>query len=406
MPYSSRIDRRSFYFAMVLTFFGIVCHVGADVERANYEIYELAEGEVLDSELWLRADTATFAGTAHEDITVFSKDIVFSGSLGGDVHALATQLLLFSGSASNQLRFLGQRQIRIEGHAKKSLVAVASSITLSSVARLDGAAVLVGDTVITAGEQHGDLWVIASKATIQGELFGDLRIIADDIVLQPGTIIHGDVVYSSASELVPGSKVTIGGEIRRQKLPTWGLSYQDYLLFQLSLFVSTILIAMPLIRMFPHTIGMSVGFIREAPGRSAIVGIATLWAAPISAAVAILFPMALPIGIIALATLVLFGFLSQIIVALIVGGLIVRNQGPSSFRRVMLTVCCGLVLLYILVSIPIVSLIVWMVIVTLGTGGLILGSLATQHPTRLQPTPSGPGNETPPGSEHETNEES
>ena len=403
MPSSLCTDRQSIFFAIVLALFGIAGNAGADVERADYETYELAEGEILDSELWLHADAATFAGTTHEDISVLSKDIVLSGSLGGDVHALATQLLLFNGTASNQLRFAGRR-IQIEGHANKSLVAVASSITLSSVARLDGAAVLVGDTVTTAGEQHGHLWIVANKATIQGELFGDLRIIADDIVLQPGTIIHGNVVYSSASELVPGSKVTIGGEVRRKELVSWGLSYKDYILFQLSLFVSTILIAVPFIRLFPHTIGLSVGFIREAPGRSAMVGIAALWAAPISVALAVLFPITLPLGMIALATLVLFGFLSQIIVALIVGGLLVKNQGPSPFRKVMLTVCCGLVLLYILASIPIVSVIVWMVIITLGTGGLILGCLATQRPAILQPPPSGSAKETPPGSENETNE--
>ena len=406
MPTFLRADRRPLFFAIVLTCFSIVRHADADVERADDEIYELADGEVLHSELWLRADSATFAGTAHEDISVFCKDLVFSGSFGGDVHALATQRLLFSGTASNQLRFAGQRQIRIEGHAKKSLVAVASSITLSADARLDGTAILVGDTVITAGEQRSHLWVIASKATIQGELFGDLRIIADDIVIQPGTIIHGDVVYSSANELVPGSKVTIDGEVRRKELATWRLSYQDYVLFLLSLFVCTILIAIPLIRLCPHTIGMSVGFIREAPGRSAMVGIAALWVAPIAAVLAMIFPMILPIGMIALALLVLFVFLSQILVALSVGDLLIRNQGPSSFRRVIGTISSGLVLLYILATIPIVSLIVWMVIITLGTGGLILGCLATQRPPKLQPAQSGPVKESPSGSENKMNEES
>ena len=350
----------------------------AAVHVAAEESYELPAGERLEQELWLKAGEATLAGDAADDISLFAGSITLSGTLGGDVHALATRQLTFSGTAAEQLRLAGLR-IQFDGHARKSVIAAANSISLSDAARLDDAAILVADTVVTGGEQQGPLWVVANKATIQGVINGDLRIIADDIVIQPGTVIRGDVVYSSTRELTPGSRVLIDGEVRRHVVAGPGLSYAGYLRLLLSLFVSTLLLGLPLIRFLPRTLGLSAGLARTAPGRCALAGLAALWLLPLLAVACLFSPVTLPLGLVLLGTLALLGFLAQVVAALVLGSLLHRRPTPPSYARVGLSFAAGLLLLYILAATPIINLMVWIAAITLGTGGLVMGVLASQQ---------------------------
>lgn len=350
----------------------------AVVEAVHLDLYELAADERLEAELWLRTDEATLAGTAEDDLSILARTLTLSGSFDGDVNALASEQLIFSGDASDQLRLLAL-QVQLDGTARKSLVALARSIAMSPDARLEDAAVLVADTVVTEGYQQGPLWVLANKATIQGELHGSLWILAEDIVIQPGTTIHGDVTYSSPEELIPGSKVTIHGELKRTVVGGPGLTYGGYLMILTAMFLSTLLLGIPLIRFFPRTIGLSAGMIREATGRCILSGMVAVWVLPMFVAAFLLVPLTLPLGLALLCGLVFFGFLSQILVALVLGSLVWRQPAPSTFSRIGITYFLGLLLLYILAAAPILNVMVWIFTATLGLGGLVMGTLASQQ---------------------------
>jgi hypothetical protein len=349
------------------------------LQRLHQDVFELPPGQELESELWLTAGTASFDGTARDDIYVYAQGADLAGDFHGDVWVVGTTSLVFRGTAENQVRLAG-RQVRVDGELRKSLIAIGESVTLTATSKLDRAAVLVGDTVTVAGEQRGDVWIYANTATVQGTIAGALNVTAGDIVISPGTVIRGDLVYASSRELIPGSKVTVGGEIRRQELRTIGFTYSGYLLLQAILFLSTLIVAIPYLRWFPATAAMSAVTLRTAPLRCLVTGLILVWILPVIGIACLLVPWLLPVGVVLLALLVVTLFLSQAAVAIVVGSLLIRRTGRVRFGSAVTALGIGLLALYILTSMPIFNVATWLLVITLGSGALLWGCIATQQP--------------------------
>lgn len=367
------------------------------IERLSRDHYELAAGEVVESELWLTAGSATFSGTTRDDIYVYAARVNLTGTFEQDVWACGGTSLVFSGSAENQVRLAG-RHVRIEGEFQRSVIALGESVALADSARLHGSAVLIGDTVTTAGDLQGDVWIYANTATIQGSIHGDLTITAGDIVISPGTVIDGDILYASAQELLPGSKVEVGGDVIRKDVPAIGLSYSAYLAWQAMLLGSTVILAIPFLRWFPATAGVSVVMLRSAPVRCLLTGLVIVWIVPLVAVAFLVIPWFFPAGLVMLAGILVLVFFSQITVAIFVGSTLLRQSGAQSFRRVIIALLIGLLVLYILTSAPIVNTAVWLLVATIGSGALVWGCIAAQQPFRSTalPTGAGPPNAEPP----------
>lgn len=301
--------------------------------------------------------------------------------------------------ARDQLRLAG-RYLDLRGDAGRSLVAVGGTIALSGDSRLRDAAVLIGNTVVVDGAADAELWVIANEATIQGTIGGNLRIIAGDVVILPGTHIAGDVIYSTPKPLEPGRQVQIDGELVRKQGRTVGLSYPAYLMLQALLFAGALVVALPFVRLFPRTVMHGAGILVRAPGRCMLVGIALTWLTPMAVLLLIWFPVTLPLAIAMLGLLVAYAYLAQVIVALVIGGLLLRRRSSPTPPNAAAALFIGLLLLYILSCIPILSVVVWIGVVTAGVGGLAIGTWSSQQ-VRIPPQGLHPA-DTPP----ESNEDS
>ena len=348
------------------------------VQQENAEVFTLGRTEELDEEIWLRADEANFEGVTKEDISVWARTVNLAGRFEGDIWVLGTERVTFSGAAAGQIRLAGP-VVEMKGEADRSLVAIGAVVNVGGESHIRDTAALLGDSVTIDGQFDENLFVYANKATIQGEIRGTLRLVATDIVILPGTRIDGDLVYSAPRELVPGSKVTIGGEIRRSEAPFIGISSEGLAVLKLAFFTACVLIALPYIRWMPKASAFGIAAISRTPGRSLLVGLLAASCLPAFAAISFHFLLTAPFGLVLLALLFLLMFVSVALVSLTLGGLIYRRLRKGVHPRAIPSFLIGLVVLYIVTFVPILSLVIWGFIWTVGIGGTLLGLWASQQ---------------------------
>ena len=71
----------------------------------------------------------------------------------------------------------------------------------------------------------------------------------------------------------------------------------------------------------------------QQPGRATLIGLATLIIVPIASAVVMITIIGIPVGLIAIALLVIFGYLSYIVTSLLVGSLLFGKQKWNPYLK-------------------------------------------------------------------------
>ena len=337
--------------------------------------FELSPDQTLDEELWLFADTsATLQGYSEDDIFLATTSAELSGTFAGDLWAVGEQIS-FTGRAKDHARFAG-RIIRVAGSIERNLAAAGTTIELDSGAVVKFDTMLVGENVLFKGETR-NLRMVASKATISGRIHGNVRVAADDIVVIPGTEISGNLVYTSPSELVLDKRVTVGGELRRSFSMPGGFeskkpTLRQTISVQSFLYISALLSILAFSALFPQFTGRAVRTLRQSPGWCALAGLLAFGLMPMIGVVSMFTVIGFAVGGLTLGVYFALLYLAKGIVALVIGGILLRRRGPQPFRNVFTALSLGLVLVYLAVWIPYLGRTIWAVITILGLGALIV----------------------------------
>lgn len=369
----------------------LLAGAAAGVELRRTDAYVLAADQTASRELWIVTRTADLRGTVEDDLFVAGESTTLGGEFQNDVWA-AGQTVTFTGTVAEHLRVLASTA-EFGGEVGKSLVAAASSVRLAAGAVVDGDAVLLGENVLCEGSIRGDLRLLAYSTTISGKVGGDVRLVADDIVVMPGTEIAGDLVYTSSKELFLDQKVMLKGRLIRKEVaasiqPPPAPRLTDLIMPHAFFYICALLAALPFLAIFPQFTGRAVRLVRQSGWKCLLVGFAAFCLMPMVGLFAVFTIIGIPLSALVLASYLIMVYLSKVIVALALAGVLLRRRGPQSFGRVFTALSLGLVLLYALAALPMAGFLVWFVIVLLGLGGMVLALFA---PPDLPPAaPTGP----------------
>jgi hypothetical protein len=144
------------------------------------------------------------------------------------------------------------------------------------------------------------------------------------------------------------------------------------------LFVAALMVGIPFAGLLPRLTGNAVRAIRHSSLKCALTGMLCFCLIPMVSTLVLLTLVGIPLGLAMLVVYVLMLYLSKVVVAIAVGGTLMRWRGPQPFGRVMLALSLGLVLLYTATTLPIVGAGVWFIVTFIGAGGLVLGGFQTQ----------------------------
>ncbi len=341
--------------------------------------------EVVDDTLIIHADHVTVDGTVTGNLIVFCGDLSLNGTVKGD-------LLVFTGNArvkgtveGNAFIFAGNTEV--SGRVGQSVHAFTGSFMLPQGAEVGGDAFGFAGAVNQDGDVKRDLVTFAGATIISGSVGRHVRARTEALNVKSSARIGGDlkarVEKKDKLEIDPAA--SIGGKtditiVPREASP-W-LTPRFYvqkvvglaIVFLLGLFLFWLV---PVLRTARVAGGSELG-------KQIGVGVVALVVPPVVACV--LFVILIGIGILAraflIATLIpmlivvlwlLTVYMSKVVVGLAIGQALSKSP-PGAPSGVAMPLLLGLVVVYILISVPILGQVlnlgVWLV--GLGIGVLHL----------------------------------
>ena len=216
-----------------------------------------------------------------------------------------------------------------------------------------------------------------TAATLSGTRRRQRRIAADDIVVMPGTKIGGDLVYTSPKDLFldPG-KVELDGQLVRKELETIQVkapppTLYDIIVLQAYFYLCALVAGIPFIAIFPRFTGRAVRWVRQSAWKCALVGFIAFCLIPMTSLFVFFTIIGIPLGLLLLLVYAIMIYLSKIIVALGIGGIVLRRHGPQPFSRVFAALSLGLIAIYLVTALPLIGSIAAFVVLLTGLGGMV-----------------------------------
>ena len=363
--------------------------------------FKLPSDQVLSNELWLVADAIKIAGTAERSVFLQAQNLELTGQFQREVWALA-DTLTFAGHAQQSLRVAAKRSAQIAGEVAGTLMAAGETVQLQKAAHVAENAVLIGQELIVEGTVSNRLWALGNKITLAGYVGGTARVVADEITLMPGTVIEGDLRYSSEKDLCAPEGVLIKGKLIHAPKPNFGLSLPQLSLAQLvaiqfALFLAALLVGLPFVTLFPLFTTRAVTQLRTQPSKCMLAGAIALALLPMLAVMAALTWVGLPLGVLLLGAWAMLLYLAKFIVAipLAVRLLTLRGQ-PERPLGALPVLVVGLFLLYVAATLPLIGFAVQLVTVLYGMGALVLALFGGERGLPVVMMPGGPRASEPP----------
>ena len=351
--------------------------------------------EVVDDTLIIHADHVTVDGTVTGNLFVFGGDLSMNGTVKGDLFSFAGNIRIKGTVEGNVFAFGGNTEL--SGRVGQSMHAFTGNFMMPQGAEVGGDAFGFAGAVNQDGEIKRDLVTFAGATIISGSVGRHVRARTEALNVKSSARIGGDlkarVEKKDKLEIDPAA--SIGGKTDIKFAPArpspW-LRPRFYVQKALGLAI-VFLLGLFMYWLFPVLRTARVAGGTEL-AKSVGVGFLALVAPPVAACV--LFIILIGIGILArvflFATLIpllitvlwlLTLYLSKVVVGLAVGRALSKSPPGKSIAMPLLL---GLVVVYIVISLPILghvlNLGVWLV--GLGIGVLHLW----RHHRALAPLPA------------------
>ncbi len=358
------------------------------IQFISTNLVDIAKSETINDEQWIYTIDAEVNGIVKDDLFILSGNrINLGGTFERNIWGIGT-LVNLTGEVQHNVRLIG-KTVQIGGHINGNILALADTLKITPKATIQGDMKLMGNNVILEGSTQGNVTITASRVvTISGIIDGDLNIIAPEIILQRNTRIGGDLTYTAGKELVPAEGL-ISGQLKRTLPPSSSAFSKDQLISQLMWFLAALLAGIPFITLFPITTAISSQLIRTMPWKCLWVGAVATLILPVFGILCISSIISIPLGALLLGGWGFMAYISRIIMGLVIGTLVLRSDN-TSINRVLRAMAVGLAIIYTAFAIPAISWSMQILVISMGTGSLLIGlfqkrQLIIQGPKKLNP---------------------
>jgi hypothetical protein len=335
----------------------------------------LPAGQVVQGDYFAVGPRVVISGTVHGDVYVAGGRVLVDGVINGDLIAVGAKVIV-SGKVSQDARITGAHVV-LNGHIGKNMTVGGADVQITNAANVDGNVVAAGGDVEIEGPIGRDAKIGAGHVIISNRIGGDLVVAAGEVRLTSKATLMGKLRYWADAAPVIEEGATIRGPVmHRRFLEGWqaegfrrGLAGLWILTWVVSV-VSTLILGLVLLRLYPMFTRRVASAIRELPWRSLGWGAIALVGIPIIALVLVITLLGAPIGIIMMGLYIVTLYIARVYAMTCLGQLLLRRTSDSSSLAWSFVV--GLAVYAILTLVPIVGEIVTTVTVLFGLGALLM----------------------------------
>jgi cytoskeletal protein CcmA (bactofilin family) len=249
------------------------------------------------------------------------------------------------------------------GESGDTVVVISGDVVVHRGETVDGVFIASGDATI-AGRVDGDVIVLSGDALVSGTIDGDLFTASGTSRLLPSAEVDGDVGYGDEHPRI-ALDARVHGDVTKQNWPELGglFSWIGGILFWLAVSLSLLVLGALLLLIAPRAADSLEARSRERAGPTIAIGIAILIVAPLTAVLAGITLLGLPLAIGIGLALLPFGAVAYAVAAYALGRRILKPP-----RERMLSFLVGLAILRAAALVPFLGALVGLAALVFGLG--------------------------------------
>ena len=316
--------------------FAFSTHASAEAPSPKTSLSDravLRAGQIVKGDYFAVGPRVEISGIVNGDLYVAGGHVLVDGVINGDVIVAGGKVTL-SGTVAQDARIAGG-QVLISGTIGRNATVGGADIHLTETSQIGENLLAAGGAVQLGGHIGKDARIGAAKVTVSNEIERDLAVAAESVRLTSKAIVGGKLKYWSETAPVIDEEATVRGAIARRPLPEgWSLENARRGIFGVRViaavvsFVSTLILGLVLLRLYPLFTARVTATIRERPGVSFGWGAVALVGMPIVAVSFLVTLFALPIGLVLLALYVPLVYLARVYAITCLG----QFLSPSTVR--------------------------------------------------------------------------
>lgn len=348
--------------------------VRAASEKAESSIY-VSKDEIISGNLYAAGKTITVDGTISGDLIGAAQSIVVNGRIEGDVIG-AAQDITINGEVGGNVRVAGD-SVNINGSVARNVNAFGSNIIMGSNSRVGWDIYLAGATADVRGTVDGSLSGQAGQANLSGKIGKNVNLDLENggtnqkLSITPTAIVNGDIIYTSKNAALVSPQANVSGQVQ-QKTPATKTSNWLMLWTWGRLFSIFAALAVGLVLVF---IGKNVTIkiiekMESSPLKMLLPGLAFMFILPPLALVLAITIIGLPLSLITGASWLIATYLAKIFTAILLGQFIIKKIFRKSDWPLVSSLVIGVIICWLLFSIPFVGWLFGLISIWLGLGGI------------------------------------
>lgn len=389
--------RRSFMRGRILWFLFLLSLIvvnHASAKKAHYRFgggngapLKVPEGQVIEGNHYMAFGSVVMAGTVSGDLCAAGGNVSISGKVGKDLWIAGGEITV-GDSVGDDVRAAGG-QVSLSGPIGGDLLCFAGNTVADSGCKVAGKVLISTGDLTWAGEAGKDLEANAGVVTLQGVVHGNANLSGADIVVGPGAVIEGNLVYTSAAEAKISPQAVIKGKTDHRLPPERAHKPKKHFPLSTVLKIMTfwawslgsLLLGSLLLSLFPG-MGQRIEARIRTLHWAALAGFVVLALAPGVILALLLSVLGVPIGL-SLLVAVLFALIASIAFAgLALGRALVELFTKKPVTAWFWPMALGVFLIQLLGLIPCVGLALKLLVAIVGVGGMYLALVgAMRHKT-------------------------
>ena len=312
----------------------------------------IAEGTVLEDELYAFGQSLVLGGTVSGDVSAFVSElrVTETATITGSLN-LAASTAEIGGQVANNIRAAGS-DVTVSAKAAGNGVITGARVLLAGAGEIGRDLFVAGADVGIDGSVGRNLRIAADKARINGAVGGDVRVTASRVSVGPQAVIKGNLFYTSSQPV----KIDPGAQIMGKTVEEKPSSGKDFLgpfrwVLRVIGFFALYLVGALLIAVAPRTMVSSGEAVSRSLWMSLVVGLGALIVIPVVIGSMILTVIGFPLALIMFAMYLIMLYISRVVTALAIGQWVLGRSGKpvgSPYRLLFV----GLLIFWIVTSLP------------------------------------------------------
>ena len=372
------------YFAGLLFLFCVLPLAFSSAMTMTEKNINLPQGEVINDEVLLVGNDITVNSDVVGNIFAFGQKIHINGNVDGDIIG-AAQSIVINGNVNGNVRIASQ-SIEINGRIERSVSIVGQDIALSENSFVGRNALFAGEIINIAGNVVGSVNVIAETLNISGKVSDNVNFYSnsaskDDngLILTSTAVISGNINYNAFGDIKGVSQVNVLGSIDKN-LPEVEkkVEMKGGILPEVIFLLLALLTCLMIVLVGGKKVKDVEKIMMESIWKSFGIGFAVLVCTPVLAVLFFVTGLGGLIGTILIIIWILMLLLAYFFSAISFGQYLLKIVKKDFKQSFLIYSLIGVVVGYVLLSIPFIGFFVGLFGLCWGMGGMYLSFLESR----------------------------